>query len=119
MKALILSALLVLSANSVHAEDNASSMVVGIVIGGTTYAAVGAVIYVAAITTAGPVFTTLDLSGKGFKVVVNAQEDASAFVATEGEVRTAALEQAFQVIRNLIPQGQVSDLELAQAIVAM
>jgi conserverd hypothetical protein len=50
------------------------------------------------------------------QIVVAAKEDASMFIATEGEVRGVALERALQTIREVFPQEQASDLELALAI---
>jgi|GEM_PF-421111 len=120
MKALILSALIALSATSAHAEENESSMAVGIIIGGTTYVAGGAITFVAGAITVGPIFTTLELSGQGFKIVRNAQEDATAFVATDGEVRTAALEQALAEIRSHLNEGvSATDMALAEAIMGL
>ena len=52
------------------------------------------------------------------EVIVAAKEDASAFVATGGELRGADLERAFQVVREFNPHSQASDLEIAQAILA-
>lgn len=52
------------------------------------------------------------------KVVKDAKSDAEGFVATDGEIRGAHIEAAFQEIRKLNPHLQVSDLELAKAILA-
>ncbi|MNS78076.1 hypothetical protein D3C72_1116780 [compost metagenome] len=118
MKSLIIASLLIMSLNAQANEE--SSMVVGIIVGGTTYAAGGAVLFVVGATVAGPIFTTLELSGNGFKIVIDAKEDAAAFVASEGAIRTAALEQALQIIRNAMPSDvRTSDLQIAEAILAL
>ena len=51
------------------------------------------------------------------KVIVAAQEDAYAFIATEGEIRGARLEQALQLIHSEDPTSTASDMDLALAIV--
>jgi len=118
MKSLIIASLLAMSLNA-HANEE-SSMVVGIIVGGTTYAAAGAVVFVVGATVAGPIFTTLELSGKGFKIVADSKEDAAVFVASEGEVRTAALEQALEIIRTALPSDvRSSDLQIAESILAL
>ena len=62
---------------------------------------------------------TTKLSKGNMKLVLEAQEDASYFVASEGEVRTARLEVALRAFRQDNPQHQVSDFELAQWILAL
>ena len=51
--------------------------------------------------------------------IVQAKDDAQAFIATDGEIRGARLEAAFEVIRAYDPAAQVTDLELAIAIVSL
>ncbi|WP_213877952.1 DUF2388 domain-containing protein [Pseudomonas sp. dw_358] len=50
------------------------------------------------------------------KLVLAAQDDAAAFVASDGQMRSARLESALAYLRNAHPGLQASDLELAQAI---
>ena len=53
------------------------------------------------------------------KIVREARDDAATFVGSAGEIRGARLENAFQHIRQLAPQLQASDAQLAQAILAI
>jgi conserverd hypothetical protein len=118
MKSLIIASLVVMSFQA-QANEN-SSMAVGIVTGGTTYALGGVTLAVVGGTVMLPLYTTLTLSGEEFKIVVKAMEDAAVFVATEGEVRTVALEQALEVIRTKLPANMPSsDLQIAQSILAL
>jgi uncharacterized protein (TIGR02448 family) len=50
------------------------------------------------------------------KLIVAAQDDAAAFVASEGQLRGARLESALLALRDAQPKLSASDLELAQAI---
>jgi uncharacterized protein (TIGR02448 family) len=51
------------------------------------------------------------------KQVLAAQDDAQVFIASNGEIRSAALNQALQSLREANPAvAQVSDLELAAGI---
>ncbi|MDB1110663.1 DUF2388 domain-containing protein [Pseudomonas extremaustralis] len=50
------------------------------------------------------------------KVVLAAQDDAAAFIATDGQWRGARLESALDYLRRTQPKLNASDLELAQAI---
>ena len=50
------------------------------------------------------------------KIVLRAQDDAAAFVATDGELRGAQLESALDYLRRHHAKLHASDLELAQAI---
>lgn len=52
------------------------------------------------------------------KVILAAQGDAATFVATNGEVRGAHIEAAIHKIRMQYPDLNVTDLELAEAILA-
>ncbi|UVL32067.1 DUF2388 domain-containing protein [Pseudomonas donghuensis] len=45
-----------------------------------------------------------------------ARNDAAAFVASDGYIRGASLEAAFEVLRTQNQVGTVSDIELAQAV---
>ena len=50
------------------------------------------------------------------KVILAAQDDAAAFIATDGQWRGARLESALDYLRRTQPKLNASDLELAQAI---
>lgn len=50
------------------------------------------------------------------KLIIAAQDDAAAFVATGGELKGAQLESALMALRQAEPKLSASDLELAQAI---
>ncbi len=50
------------------------------------------------------------------KLIIAAQDDAAAFVATNGELRGAQLESALMALRQAKPKLSATDLELAQAI---
>jgi uncharacterized protein (TIGR02448 family) len=64
---------------------------------------------------------TSDISSsfKDDKIVREARDDAASFVGSAGEIRGARLESAFAHIRQLAPQLQASDAQLAQAILAI
>ncbi|WP_252271899.1 DUF2388 domain-containing protein [Pseudomonas subflava] len=53
---------------------------------------------------------------KDDKQVLAARDDASAFVASGGQIRGAHLEAALQRVRSEHPQLRASDEELAQAL---
>jgi len=57
-------------------------------------------------------------SRKDHKVVIDAQEDASSFVASNGAIRGPYLEAALQKVRAENPGLKASDDELAQAILS-
>lgn len=50
------------------------------------------------------------------KLIIAAQDDAAAFVATNGELKGAQLESALMALRQAKPKLSATDLELAQAI---
>ena len=50
------------------------------------------------------------------KLIIAAQDDAAAFVATNGELKGAQLESALMALRQAKPKLSAADLELAQAI---
>ncbi len=58
------------------------------------------------------------LTSKDHKLVVAAQDDAGSFVASEGAIRGPYLEAAMQKVRADNPGLDVSDMELAHAILA-
>ncbi|CAK9892274.1 MULTISPECIES: DUF2388 domain-containing protein [Pseudomonas] len=58
------------------------------------------------------------LTSKDHKLVVAAQDDAGSFVASEGAIRGPYLEAAMQKVRADNPGLKVSDMELANAILA-
>ncbi|KMM85028.1 conserverd hypothetical protein [Pseudomonas taetrolens] len=50
------------------------------------------------------------------KLILAAQDDAAAFVASDGQLRGAQLESALRYLRQSQPKISANDLELAQAI---
>ncbi|QQZ41884.1 DUF2388 domain-containing protein [Pseudomonas sp. SK3(2021)] len=58
------------------------------------------------------------LTSKDHKLIVAAQDDASSFVASEGNIRGPYLEAAMQKVRADNPGLQATDMELANAILA-
>jgi uncharacterized protein (TIGR02448 family) len=58
------------------------------------------------------------LTSRDHKLVVAAQDDAGSFVASNGAIRGPYLESAMQKVRADNPELQVSDMELANAILA-
>ncbi|OLU25594.1 ribonucleotide reductase [Pseudomonas sp. PA15(2017)] len=56
------------------------------------------------------------LTFKDNKMIVPAQDDASSYIASNGEIRGPYLEAALQKIRTDNPDLQASDMELATAI---
>jgi uncharacterized protein (TIGR02448 family) len=58
--------------------------------------------------------------GKDDKVVLQARDDAASFVATDGRIRGAQLEAALRHLRDHnADAGRASDMQLAQAILAL
>jgi len=54
------------------------------------------------------------------KIVLEARDDAASFVASQGEIRGAQLEAAFNTLRERVPQARdASDQALAEAILAL
>ncbi|MHA6198224.1 DUF2388 domain-containing protein [Pseudomonas wadenswilerensis] len=54
------------------------------------------------------------------KVVREARDDAASFVASDGDIRGAQLEAAFDTLRQRVPEArQASDQVLAEAILAL
>lgn len=53
------------------------------------------------------------------KVVLEARADAASFVASQGDIRGVRLEAALNHIRAELPQIQASDMQLAEAILAL
>jgi uncharacterized protein (TIGR02448 family) len=54
------------------------------------------------------------------KVVLEARDDAASFVASEGAIRGAQLEAAFDTLRVRVPEARdASDQTLAEAILAL
>ncbi|UOB24225.1 DUF2388 domain-containing protein [Pseudomonas orientalis] len=54
------------------------------------------------------------------KIVREAHDDAASFVATNGEIRGAQLEAAFDTLRTRVPEARdASDQTLAEAILAL
>ncbi|WP_017938061.1 DUF2388 domain-containing protein [Zestomonas thermotolerans] len=65
------------------------------------------------------VSSDISSSLKDDKVVRAAREDAASFVASHGEIRGAQLEAALRHIRSRLPELAASDMQLAQAILAL
>lgn len=63
--------------------------------------------------------TNITSSAGNDKVVLEARTDAASFVASEGEVRGVRLEAALNHIRATMPQIEASDMQLAEAILAL
>ncbi|VXB26695.1 Holliday junction resolvasome, helicase subunit [Pseudomonas sp. 8AS] len=57
-------------------------------------------------------------SFKDDKIVLQARDDAASFVASQGEIRGALLENALRHVRLNYPTGTASDMQLAQAMLA-
>ncbi|MNL60063.1 hypothetical protein D3C87_1838420 [compost metagenome] len=53
------------------------------------------------------------------KIILNAQEDAYAFIASEGQIRGVQLQKALETVRSENPAVAASDMELAQAILSL
>ncbi|CAI3786458.1 hypothetical protein AHFPHNDE_00088 [Pseudomonas sp. MM227] len=54
------------------------------------------------------------------KVVLEARDDAASYVASQGNIRGAQLEAAFNALRERVPQARTaSDQDLAEAILAL
>lgn len=54
------------------------------------------------------------------KVVLEARDDAASYVASQGDIRGAQLEAAFNALRERVPQARAaSDQDLAEAILAL
>ncbi|HXR00405.1 MAG TPA: DUF2388 domain-containing protein [Pseudomonas sp.] len=59
-------------------------------------------------------------SVRNWKVVVEAQDDAASYVATNGDIHGAQLDAAFSTLRERLPEARnASDQELAEAILAL
>lgn len=58
------------------------------------------------------------LTFKDHKLIVAAQDDAGSFVASDGGIRGPYLEAVMQKIRSDNPNLHVSDMELANAVLA-
>jgi uncharacterized protein (TIGR02448 family) len=58
------------------------------------------------------------LTVKDKKMIVPLRDDASSFVASDGQIRGPYLQALLQQLRESNPQLQASDMELAQAILA-
>ncbi|QGW75368.1 DUF2388 domain-containing protein [Pseudomonas alkylphenolica] len=50
------------------------------------------------------------------KLLLNAQDDAAAFVASDGQIHSVRLQAALSRLRETHPELAVADFELAQAI---
>ncbi|WP_413577259.1 DUF2388 domain-containing protein [Bdellovibrio sp. HCB290] len=71
-------------------------------------------------TVAGPFLTTKKaMSNEQYKVLVDAKDDAAIFLGTDGEVRGVSLQRALELVRTAQPKAAVSDMEIAEAILAL
>ncbi|GAB3373066.1 DUF2388 domain-containing protein [Azotobacter armeniacus] len=73
-------------------------------------------------TTVDALDATTDITSSPFKddkIVRAAHPDAARFVASDGAIRGARLEAALVHIRSKLPQLAASDMQLAQAILAL
>ena len=71
------------------------------------------------VMTSGATTASSYLTSRDHKLVVAAQDDASSFVASNGEIRGPHLEAAMQQLRSANPQLQdADDMALASAILA-
>ncbi|MBA1232328.1 DUF2388 domain-containing protein [Pseudomonas viridiflava] len=63
-------------------------------------------------------YATSQVSSSPFdnKLIMAAQDDAAAFIASDGQIRGARLESALRSLRQSHEKLRASDLELAQAI---
>lgn len=52
------------------------------------------------------------------KILVDAKDDMQNFTATNGEARTAKTERAFAAVRQIFPQQQLEDMEIAWEVIA-
>lgn len=66
-----------------------------------------------------PFILTAELSESNLKVILEAKEDASYFVASDGEIRTPKLERAIQAFHQDNPKITASDVEIAAFILAL
>ncbi len=114
MKAFILAAITVLSTQAL-AFDIRSDNLFGMYSESTTQG-LQITLRLPLATTVGP-FSTLNHNYK--EIIVQAQEDAAIYVATNGEIRTNRLELAFQVIYANLPDLEASDMEIAYEIAAL
>ncbi|TWC41597.1 uncharacterized protein (TIGR02448 family) [Pseudomonas sp. SJZ079] len=68
------------------------------------------------ILSSGATTASIYLTFKDKKLIVPAQDDASSYVASGGQIRGPYLEAALQRLRAEHPDLQASDMELASAI---
>ena len=106
MKKLILAATLILPALSSASASNDAAM------GTTAFTTMSPYM-----TVVSPTATTIERSK--LKVILAAREDAAAFIASEGAIETARLQEAFQIIREANQSLQVSNMDLANFIVSI
>ena len=106
MKKLILAATLILPALSSASDSNDAAM------GTTAFTTMSPYM-----TVVSPTATTIERSK--LKVILAAREDAAAFIASEGAIETARLQEAFQIIREANQTLQISNMDLANFIVSI
>ncbi|MEK2690034.1 DUF2388 domain-containing protein [Bdellovibrio sp. GT3] len=109
LKFAVLTLVTVSSLNAMALDHKDAS---GAVLAATTMAPVWTVV--------GPFMTTKNaMSPEQYKVLVAAKDDAAIFVGTDGEVRTVRLQRALEVVRKADPRAVASDLEIAEALLAL
>ena len=119
MKRIVLP-LILLASFGAQANDPAQATAAPFILSGaTTYVGGYLTLQAAVVTTAGPFISTIAISGEQYKVLKAAQEDAAMFVATEGDVRTAQLQNALNLVREIASAFPGSDIEIAQSILAL
>ena len=62
---------------------------------------------------------TSDATSNNNKILLDAREDAASFVGSDGQLRGARLEAALMHIRQASPELDATDLQLAEAILAL
>lgn len=62
---------------------------------------------------------TSDATSGNNKVVLEAREDAASFVGSDGQLRSVRLEAALTHIRQSAPDLEATDMQLAEAILAL
>ncbi|CAI8895154.1 DUF2388 domain-containing protein [Pseudomonas donghuensis] len=91
--------------------------------GGVRVSGMGAVVSATFVVTFSPFTLTQEIDEStqgshkgGDQKILAARNDAAAFVASDGYIRGASLEAAFEVLRTQNQVGTASDIELAQAV---
>ncbi|WP_413558890.1 DUF2388 domain-containing protein [Bdellovibrio sp. HCB209] len=105
MKKILLASLVVILVIPMFALANT-----GEIISGATVAVTSAPTYLTAKTAADNAIP---------KIILDAKDDASIFIATDGQVRGVHLQRALEFVRKKEPKLVASDLQIAERIVAL